>query len=384
MVRAAFLICLGLALAVLSALQAASSVLANREPAMALTLMPSNGTAKQALLRSQLAAGIAQDSNPEAVAVSLERMAQQAFLDDPLGPVAYAVAVLSADTREQREARLAAAMQVNRRDLVLQGVQLQEAIRVADSDQTFATIDRMLRVHPEQQDQMFPVLEEALARPAAHLALSQVLDNSADWHSDFLSYAVREDVHAGPLARLRLAGLQTPEGFDRLLLKALERVGDLELAESVFASAAAAKESVNKDGVWNWDTNLPPFDWTLANKTGFRAQPSLTGERLELAVSSGRGGVIAERIFRRIEPPFSIVAEYQLEPASQARDVRLELRCVGAQGTLAVQRFGSSPLRMAVAELPTDCAFLALQIHARAWSDRSALSGSIGSIELER
>lgn len=384
MVRIALLVTFGMIVATLAALQAASSVLAKREPALALVLMPSNGTAQQALLRSQLAVASAQTGDPEEAAESLEEEAKQAFLDDPLGPSAISIAILAADSPALREARLSASLQVNRRDLVLQGVHLQEAVRAADPSQTFAVINRILRVHPEQQEQMFPVVEQALGRPAAQPALLQLLDGSSDWHSDFLNQAVKDDAHSRALAGLRLAGLKPPEGFDRALLQAVERAGDLELAERLYFAVSVDAAPNNDQNVWNWNTKLPPFDWTLADANGFRAQLSRTGEMLEFAVRSGKAGVVAERTSRRIEPPFSIVAEHQIEPLAQARDVRIELRCAGDQRALLTQRFEMNPQRLDVTELPTDCAFLELQIRARAWSTGSGLSGAIGQIIVER
>jgi len=385
MTRVLSLAVLGLVLAALLAVQAISSVLSNRNPDLASQIMPFNGTALQAKLRTQLGQDVTSESDLRARARELLPAASEAFRSDPLGPTAYSIAILAAESDQQKRALIDSAGKLNRRALLLQGVTLDMFLRDGDFAQSFATLDRMLKVHPERRPVMFPVLAQTLQQEEALPVLVNVVDGSSSWHSEFYQTAVRDDVNAVPLARMRLGGDGAfNEDFDRALMRALMRQGEIDVASAVYREVTGASSQLAGDGALDWSTRLAPFDWQLADEGGYRAQPSPDGAELEIFIRGGKGGLIAERMISPGSAPFSVSVDHQLGPADQVRDARLELRCIDATEPFISERFVPGNLTVSVSSLPNGCNYVMLGVNARAWSGKPSLTGTIQQISLIR
>ena len=152
----------GLALAIALFLQASSSVLMLKQPALAARLMPLNGLALEQAATQQFMAGVKTEADIPLSARKALPMARRAFALDPLSPKSLAIMAMAEPDRVVRRTMLTKASAINRRDLLLQGLVLEEAVAAGDYRATLEVFDRILRVHPEQKVAFFPILTDAL------------------------------------------------------------------------------------------------------------------------------------------------------------------------------------------------------------------------------
>ncbi len=373
---------IGILLALMLGAQAASSVTTRTAPDFAVSLFPANGLAREQLAAKTFTAGITEpDDAPEAARQAAD-IAVAAVLSDPLVPKAYAILALAQPEEAKRRAILDVASQINRRDLFLQGLVLQEHIAERNYPRTIETLDQILRVNPEYSREFFPVLVEALGEEETIPLFANMLDGSSPWHQRFLNFAVGQREILPNLAVLRQDVFVDDENFDRRLIAGLAGQGDIAGAEALYRRVSGSDTGLGRYGLLDWKSAYPPFDWRFVDQTGFRAQQSADGKELELSVRPGKGGIIAARLLRTPEPPFEIRNANRISPADQLRDVRLQLLCANSQTPFYDERFSNGADGFRIESLPQDCEHMILAINARAWSGRSALSGTIQSIEI--
>ncbi|ALE17891.1 hypothetical protein AMC99_02618 [Altererythrobacter epoxidivorans] len=371
-------------LAILAGLQAASSVLAKPNPELAARLMPFGNEALQRSISYRLRAGVTTEEQLAQAVEAAEPLAEKAFGRAPLGPEGHAVLIMNTRDPAKKAEMLRLASQINGRDRLLQGVRLEQEVADNDFDSAMATLDQMLRVNPEQRQLLFPILNDALKRREAVPAFARVLDGSSAWHDNFLMSAARLGIAPANLAVLRgQLNRRLPE-FDRLLVAALVREGDLDTANGIYQSVNGKSSNVAGLGPLGWSVDLAPFDWRLGEEAGMRAQPIEDGDKLEIFVRGGKGGIVAERLVKPSTAPFNIVVKHRIVPADQLRDVRLQLRCRGASDPFLDERFSAGTNVFRVAALPAGCDYVMLGINARAWSGRSPLRGTIDSITIAK
>ena len=209
-----------------------------------------------------------------------------------------------------------------------------------------------------------------------------LLDGSSAWHAAFLNHAVGQSELLRNLATLRQRIVLDDESFDRRLIAGLAGGGDVDVAEEVFRYVSEAKSTFASSGSLDWSSTYPPFEWRLRDQPGFRVQPSQDGKQLELSVRPGKGGLVAARLLRTPAAPFEIRISHRIAPAEQVRDVRLQLTCASETIPFYDERLSRGANGFRIEALPADCDHVVLGINARAWSGRSALGGTIDSIEI--
>lgn len=373
---------LGFGLALGLGVQALSSVSTRTAAELAVSLFPANGFAQEQLAFERFTQGVSQPEDVQEAAVRASQMALDAVRSEPLTPKAHAILALAATTPSARQAVLAAAAQLNRRDISLQGLVLQENLAAENYPRTIDTLDQILRVHPEYSREFFPVLLTALVEEETRPLFADMLDNSSPWHAHFLNFAVGRREALPNLALLRPEIEVESETFDRQLIAGLASLGDVAGAEALYQNVAAIDAGLRSQGALDWRSDYPPFDWRLVDEPGFRAQQSQNGEELEISVRPGKGGVIAARLISAPEAPFTIRIGHRIAPADQLRDVRLQLICSGTTIPFFDERFSRQDDGFRVESLPAGCEYVVIAINARAWSGRSALSGSIEKIKI--
>ena len=384
MARTVLILVSGVVLAAVLALQAASGVFAKPNPALASQLMPVGNESLNRLLSASMRGSVKTEADIPKVAAQLAPLAKQAASRGPLGPEAHAILIINEADAEKRTQMLVAASALNRRDLLLQGLVLQDNIGRSDFAGTISVLDEMLRVRPQQKLALFPALYNALRDERSLPAFAQVLDGTSLWHDDFLVSAARDSDSIEQLANLRpQLNRKVPE-FDRLLVRRLVQAGDLETANAVYLASTGQATTLAGAGKLSWGTDLAPFDWSLQDDAGFRALPIRDGAALEIFARGGKGGIIAERLISPPAAPFGITIEQDITPADQLRDVRLQLRCRGASDPFLDERFSAGTNVFRVDALPAGCDYVMLGINARAWSGRSPLRGTIDSITIAK
>lgn len=370
-------------IAALAFAQAASSVLTRQQPAIAVQLFPLNGLAVEQLASREFTASVKtrEDILPSANAAAAT--AYRAFGLDPLVPKAIAVLAFGKPDEAAQLPVLDAAVRLNRRDLLLQGLVLEGQVARQDYAGTLETLGSILSVHPAQKAQFFPVLMQALADDAALPALSGILDGADDWRADFLNAASRNAAVVPNLAKLRLSQDSVDPEVDRRLIDGLVAAGQMAQARRIYTAAGGKDDGVLRGtSMLPWTSTLPPFDWQLANDPGFRAQLATGSPELEVFIRGGHGGAIAERLLAMPAGGFTVSVVHSLGPPSQVKDVRLKVRCPGDESPFFDEPFQIKRQEFRIAGVSARCDYVWVTVHGRAWSGSSAIKGNIRELEI--
>lgn len=368
-----------LLLAVVLLLQALSGVVARRDPATALAMFPGNGLALEQQAFNTFAAAATDPEDLPTAARAAEVQARAALAATPLAPRAHAILALAASSPQQRSQILDAASALNRRDLALQGLVLEQHLARGDYAETLKTLDQMQRVNVRMRQTFFPLLVQALNEPGTEQLFVEMLDLSAPWHELFLRFALDD---AG--ARLKLAAIRAeltindPE-FDRRLISRLAAQGELEVAQQMYRLVQGDRQSSDETSIWA--AEYPPFDWALSEEPDMRAQPSRNSETLEIFVRPGSGGVVAQRIMDFPPTAFAITTTLETGPARPGA-VRIEIHCAADGRELFAAPLANGANRIAVAALAGDCAQPRLAIHARSRQGEPSLRANLAPIKL--
>ncbi|MEL6738342.1 MAG: hypothetical protein AAFO28_05410 [Pseudomonadota bacterium] len=381
--RAAF----GAAALVLAAallLQALSSAATRSNPQVAVALNGLNGLAREQWAAREFTASAEAGSPPAEAAVKGAALARSAYRSDPLAPKALMISALAEADDAQKGDILTAASRLNRRDLSLQGVVMEQRLASGDYRAVIATLDQLLRVHPEYSADFFPVLQQALVIEGTQDAFANLLDGSSPWHEKFLLRSVRQADARVVLAQIRPSIAVDREVFDQRLIAGLVRQGEFEQAQSVYTYLTSAGGfAIGGDGVTlNWDGRFPPFDWEFLSKRDIRAQESLDGELLEVFVRPGQGDVIARRYLAAGAQPLQISTQLETARAFVPGRVRLSVYCGASKEPIAqlVMREGAN--RLEVPARPASCPAVRLEISARAFRDDPTLRTNVHRLEV--
>ena len=378
-VRLGVSVMLGLVLAVALGAHSAGIALTKKAPETAIAAFPVDGLAYENIASAIFLATTEATGSPEEGARAARPWALEAYRLEPLVPKAHAILALAEEDPGKRKQILAAALALNRREPRLQAVVLQQQVSDADYQAAIASLDRILRVKPSQYNELFPVLIHVFAQEDAMDEFAKILDGSSEWHGRFFRFAATQPSALANLAELRGQMSFDDEVTDQTLLRNLVREDEVATAYSLYQRIADAGAS---DAVGAWSNDYPPFDWSLTDKAGLRAQPSLSGEELEISVKPGKGGVVARRLLRAPERPFSIIVKHSIDFPQALQDIDVLVKCVGQTGAILEANLVRQGNGYRIDDLPSDCAFIEIAIAARAWSGRSALNENIEAIDV--
>jgi hypothetical protein len=274
---------------------------------------------------------------------------------------------------EQKRQIVALASGLNRRELALQGLVLQQKSNERDYDGTVTTLDQILRVHPERQAEFFPLLVDALAQRETKQAFSTLLRDDLPWRDAFLKFAVNDPRTLDNLADIREEISLDNLTFDRRLIVGLVAQGNLETALAVYNLASGSQQ---EDSTSSWKSDYPPFDWELAETAGLRAQADKSLSNLEFSIEPGNGGVLASRLIPAPRSPFQVRINHEVEPLSQTKDLQFRIWCRGQAKPFFEGAFRVGESVFQIGNRP-DCRYLTIAIAGRAWTGSSTLSGKL-------
>lgn len=374
-------IALGAVLAAALSAQSAGIAVTKKAPDTAIAAFPLNGLAHENIASAIFLATTEATGSPEEGAKAALPWALEAYRLEPLVPKAHAILALAEDDPEKRRQILDAALALNRREPRLQAVVLQQQVTDADYPAAIASLDRILRVKPSQYNELFPVLINVFAQEGAIEEFAKILDGSSEWHGRFFRFAATQPSALSNLAELRSQMSFGDEATDQTLLRSLVREGDVVTAYSLYQQIAGS-DATDAVGAWSYD--YPPFDWSLTDEAGLRAQPSLNGKELEISVKPGKGGVVANRLMRAPGTPFSIIVDHSIGSQRALPDIDVVVKCAGQGATIFEANLAQQGNGYRINSLPSNCAFIEIALKARAWSGRSALSENIEAIEVVR
>ena len=367
-------------LAIWMGIHTASLVLERKSPEIALQLNSKNGKAIGRLALQDFSSRVAEGATPEAAALAVAPMARQALGHEPLQPSAHAILALAAKSREERKRILEQALKLNRRSATLLGTSLQEELADENLEGVIATLDIILRVHPEMSKEFFPVLAGALADDQSLPVFEQVLASRPPWQDSFLTTASGVPAAVINVAELRRRVSIESDNLDALLVSRLAAAGEWEAAQAHYDFLEKRFRRATDPAL---RSDYPPIDWKLADSREKRAQLSRDGAAIELFVRAGSGGIVMERIFPAKGSRVLVKITHDIQPSAQLENVRLQAKCAGEAQLLMAQNFADQSGTASFEVPASTCDFVNLAIYARVPSVSPALRGSILSFKTE-
>ena len=382
--RLVFLCIVGLLAAALSTAQSASWASMRSTPEAAVDLMPSNGPALERFAFAQLSKNTSDPNDLAAIgraALLASPSARKALRSEVLLPKAFAILALAETDSDQQLKLLDAFVELDRRETALQGVILQSQVARKDYEETFTTVDRLLRVNPELSEQFFPILMTALQEEQGLDILGELARGDADWVMRFLRFAAQTEDVQPQLAELSRELNLDDKTFNGRLIEGLFGAGRYDEAYELHQTFLARQGQLEIQNVW--EEGHPPFGWKLADERGFRAQLERGGNGISVSVSPGNSGLLASRVVRVPEGRSLVaVVEHSLSPVSQLENVRLQLRCGNAAEPFFDRALSNSERRFPVENRPDGCEYIRIRLQARVLTRQSSLLGVIERIDL--
>ncbi|MXO91342.1 tetratricopeptide repeat protein [Pontixanthobacter aquaemixtae] len=382
-VRAAASVAIGLIIALAVFFPTASAALFRKNPDLAVQLWPANGMALEQMASNRLLTGVTDPADLPGKSAEALPIAKSAAEKFALSPKAHAVFAFGEADLEQRDRILAAALKLNRRDLLLQGLALDRFVEQGQYPQALSALDRMLRVHPGQQGALFPVLDQAFARSSTLPEFARILDGTSDWHENYLAGVLLKKQLLPNLARFQLEYREAQPDFDGELVSRLSDAGHHGDAMLLYRRLSADQPGARSSGELGWSDRYPPFDWAFSNERDFRAQTALSGDAMDIFVRSGSGGVIAERVLDVAGSGVRITIAHDLPVDTDGENARLQLRCAGADEPVFDAAFSAGVSRFEVPVAKGTCSTYVLGLNIRAWRGQPTIRGEIRSIVVE-
>lgn len=380
---------IGLIASVMLALQAASSVTERSAPEFAISLNPANGMAAEQAAHSRFSDASSDGATPDPARVAkaaaqARSLALASYASEPLTPKSLTVIALATTDLDLRGQILDFATRLNRRDLALQLAALDFSVQNDRAIAAINTLDQLLRVHPQYSDQFFPSLQQAMLVPETEATFAKLLDGSSPWHHAFAMFTVRDAASRLRLARLRSRISITDERFDGQLISGLAEQGELETAAQVYRQVTKSDDRL-RDGatILSWRGEYPPFDWQFLDRKEIRAKPGPSGDRLEIFIRPGQGGIIASRIIRLPEGASGKLS-FKLDstrPIIPGR-VRMSLFCGTEKELVIVTELKSGDNSISFTPNKVTCAALRVEIYARAYRGEPVFRARIGKMQL--
>jgi hypothetical protein len=324
-------------------------------------------------------------------------LAQRALAANPLDGRAYRV--LADVAREQgdpvrQRTLIELAVQHAPRDIAARTWAAQIALEQGDAAAAFSHYDRILRVAPEAQTTIFPVLAGFAAMPGARDALVSRLAEQPPWRASLLVYFAGTAPSADDLPpvfeALRARGGLSPDENAALVGRFVRdrRWEDAFVAWAGGLSAAqlAALGTPVNPGFEDAAPPSGPFEWNFGRvagvDAGIRSLPDAQGHALRIEFHGQRSPFRDVRQLLLLPPGVGYQLKWRsrLDGFEVARGLRWTLTCAdGAAGTILATEplAGSSPWRQYAAafDVPPDCPaqWLVLELDARIAAETQAM-----------
>ena len=326
-----------------------------------------------------------------------EALAKRALAANPLDGRAYRVLADVASARgdrERQQALIALAVQHAPRDIAARAWAAQIALERGDAAAAVAHYDRILRVAPGAQAEVFPVLAALTATPGAREATVSRLAEQPPWRTAFLRYLASTAPTADDLPPV-FEGLRARGGLsadeNAALVGRFVRDRRWEQAFVAWAGALSAAQlsalatPVNR----GFEEQAPPsgpFEWKIGRVPGVDAgihpSPDGQGHALRIEFQGRRSAFRDVRQLLLLSPGrgYRLQWRSRFDGLEASRGLRWTVTC--ADGTAGVilatePSAGSSPWRThAVAfDVPADCPaqWLTLELDARIAAETQAM-----------
>jgi len=235
---------------------------------------------------------------------------------------------------------------LSRRDVPTQLWLIEQNVNRNDIAGALLHYDRALRTSIQIRELLFPILVRASADPSTAPSLARLVGTRPNWWQAFAEqlFESSESSHAILLALDRLRLRADNEDELELIGAAIRRLvdlGDYPAAFRVYLavqSGGSADRLALRNGSFEEDGQLPPFDWEFRSEPGLSAYPQARegadGRRVMfISGESGRGGYVARQLLLLRPGTYRIAATVgDVPPDTDARP-RATVICAGTPAT---------------------------------------------------
>lgn len=355
--RTIALFALAAMLAVLVAMVTWGGLNKTRQPQLALLVAPTNGFAYARAAVRGVAAQVG-DSPGRLAKVTLtpaqRKAALESYAREPLSSQGLAITALAAEgdgkTRRARDL-MAAALQLSRRDSLVNGWTVFDASRRGDLAAAIPALDRSMVTAPATASVYVPAMVRSLEQPASIPVLAQILARQPTWGLTFWRAAVVARPTIGNAGKLRVRLAQRGEArtdnartdeakisedrdIDRALLATLAERREFDAALALYRSLPGARPPRSREVVSNGDFAATPlwplFDWEVlatGEYSGTIEGGGQGGAGLVAEALPGSGGAIARQLVVIPAGPMRLRAKLAHPFETDANRLAIRLQC---------------------------------------------------------
>ena len=390
----ALIICAGLILATMSALQALFGIAQSKTPENVPYSLPWAGTA-QAYLADQLLADQKQKPDMKQIAT----LAKQSLIAQAVNARAIRILGLVEDAAHhgtQAYALVNLATTLSRRDI---GAQLWLINKHAGANDLVAALqhyDIALRTNPDVPKTLFPVLTHALEDPEVERQFVPYVKSDATWVGGFIDYAISQSPHPEVVAHLAIAagGLPVtdpPRQRELALLSQLVAKNNYQEAYRTFTSLPGMSSKIltttsfdkgntaERSGVFGWQVfSTPSIGAAIVGGT----------PQLQIFAASGERAMVARKLLFLAPGTYQLQTTYSEGDSARGAIATWQLQCVrGATVTPIWIRDDKAPLSAAnktVSDIPLNggCDAYYLDMNVAGGPQQSGSQFSVTSVSL--
>jgi len=323
------------ALAGASLIASAGNSLRARSPHVA-AMLPEETQARVAVFNKL------QGSGKKVPAKAATAAAKDALRSNPLDSAALRL-LMDATASSAGKLELAQlAGRVSKRDGRIRLVLFEDAARHNRPKQVLQNLDALLRVTPESQAQVFPMLGGVLPSEDFRAHLSPYLVKRSPWMLDFVLFAANDGKSAGHIADVVIRSGKSVDRRDaayivpHLISRTIE-AGEYSKVRPLVSMMTKSPDDLLAAGRWSSDSTDGKYglaawqavsnattsaSFTSRNEEGYRG--------LSVYASSGARGVAASKFLLLRPGSYELVQEAEIAEMARTPSAQWQLRCISS------------------------------------------------------
>lgn len=326
---------IAVALAGISLIASAGNSLRARSPQVAAKL-PGETQARVAVFNKLQASG--KKVPAKAAAAAAKDALRSSPLDSPALRLLMDATVGPADKLELAEL----AGRVSKRDGRIRLALFEDAARHNRPKQVLQNLDALLRVTPESQTQVFPMLGGVLPSKDFRAHLSPYLVKRSPWMLDFVLFAANDGKSAGHIADVVIRGGKSVDRRDaayivpHLISRTIE-AGEYSKVRPLVSMMTKSPDDLLAAGPWSNDSTDGKYglaawqavsnattsaSFTSRNEEGYRG--------LSVYASSGARGIAASKFLLLKPGSYELVQEAEVAEMARTPSAQWQLRCISS------------------------------------------------------
>lgn len=311
-----------------------------RAPRLALAVTPTNGFAYAQSVLVGIAGQIGDTPGKLAkVAISpaQRKAALEGYAREPFASQGLAIIALGdeADGKAARARKLmAAALELTRRDSLVNGWTVLDASRRNDLDAAIVALNRSMTINPATTAIYVPAMIQSLRQNASVDVLARILARRPTWELAFWRAAVVAPATIGNTGKLRarlVRNSREDKDIDRALLAALAVNREFATATTLYQAHAGARSLGRGAIVDNADFGAvpawPPFDWEALATGEYSGTIARDGQGLTVEALPGSGGLVARQLVTIPSGPMRLRAALAHPFERDANRLAIRLSC---------------------------------------------------------